>query len=80
MLSHGDTPIRLTLVCLCQRANTSCQTQIYDENIILILWSKVKDKQGSLMYVTHRTRVMHSRAKQCMTLSKNKKNLRPEHY
>ena len=29
MLSHGDTPICQNLECLCQRAKTSCQTQIH---------------------------------------------------
>ena len=44
MLSYmyGDTPICQNFVCLCQRAKTFCQTQIHDENIILILRSKVK--------------------------------------
>ena len=73
MLSHGDTPICQNLVCLCQRAKTSCQTQIHGENIILILRSKVKVIQSSWMYVTHYTMVIHSHAKQSMTLSKDKK-------
>ena len=41
-LSHGDTPTCQNFVCLCQRVNTFCQTQIHGENIILILRSKVK--------------------------------------
>ena len=32
-MSHGDTPICQNLVCLCQRAKTSCQYQIHCENI-----------------------------------------------
>ena len=31
MLSNGDLP---NLVCLCQKARQSCQTQIHDENIV----------------------------------------------
>ena len=73
MFSHGDTPICQNLVCLCQRAKTSCQTQIHGENIILILRSKVKVIQSSKMYVTHYTMVIHSHAKQSMTLSKDRK-------
>ena len=32
MLSDGDTTICKNLVCPCQRAKTSCQTQIHGEN------------------------------------------------
>ena len=32
MLSHGDTPICQNLVCLYQRAKTSCQTQMPQYN------------------------------------------------
>ena len=74
MLSHGDTPICKNLVCLCQRAQTSCQTQIHSENITLILRSKVKVIQSSWMYETHCTMVIHSRAKQSLTMSKDKKD------
>ena len=41
----SDTQVTIkaqNLVCLCQRAKTSCQTQIHGENILLILRSKVK--------------------------------------
>ena len=34
MLSYSDLPICQNLVCLCQKARQSCQTQIHDENII----------------------------------------------
>ena len=62
-------------ICICQRAKTSGQTQIYGENIILILRSKlmVKVIQISWMYATHCTMVIHSCAKQSMTMSKDKK-------
>ena len=73
MLSHGDTPECQNLVCPCRRAKTSCQTQIHGENIILILRSKVKVIQSSWMYTTHCTIVIHSRAKQSMTMSKDQK-------
>ena len=48
-------------------------TQIHGENIILILSSKVQVIQSSRMYATHRTMVIHSRAKQSMPMSKDKK-------
>ena len=54
------------------------QSQIHGENIILILSSKVKIKQSSWMYATHRTMMKHSRAKQSMTMSKDK-IAEPEH-
>ena len=73
MLSHGDTPECQNLVCPSRRAKTSCQTQIHGENIILILRSKVKVIQSSGMYTTHCTIVIHSRAKQSMTMSKDQK-------
>ena len=67
-MSHGDTCICQNLVCLCQ-----CQTQIHGESIILILRWKVMVIKSSWMYTTHRTIVRHSRAKQNMTMSKDKK-------
>ena len=74
MFSHGDTPICQNLVCLCQRAKTSCQTQTHGKNIILILRSKAKIIQSKCMYTPHRTMVIHSCAKQSMTMSKDKKS------
>ena len=68
------TPICQNLVWLWQREKTSCQTQIPDKNMILLLRSKVKVIQSSWMYATHRTMVIHSRAKQNMTMSKDKKS------
>ena len=73
MLSHGDTPICQNLVCLCQRAKTSCQTQIHGENIILILRSKVKVIQSLWMYTTDRTMVIHPCAKYGKSMSNQKK-------
>ena len=34
MLFHSKTPICQNLVCVCQRAKTSCQTEIHGENMI----------------------------------------------
>ena len=69
-LSHGDTPICQNLVCLCKRAKTSCQTQTHGENIILILKSnRVKVIQSSRMYATYQSMVIHSLAKQRMTVN-----------
>ena len=49
------------------------KTQIHNENIILILRSKVKVIQRPCMYVTHCPIMKYSFAKCGMTMSKNKK-------
>ena len=83
MLSSGDAPICQNLVYLCERAKTSCQSQIQGEDIIFILRSEVKVIQSLWMYTTHRTMVIQSRPKQSMTMSKDKKaealNTKPCH-
>ena len=73
MLYNGDTSICQNLVYLCRKAKASYKTQIHGENIILILRSTVKVIHSSWMYETHRIMVIHSRAKQSMTMSKDKK-------
>ena len=67
MLTHGDTPICQNLVC--QRAKAFCHTQIHGENIILILRSRSYRVHERMQHIME----IHSRAKQSMTMSREKK-------
>ena len=54
MLSHGDTPICQNLVCLYQRAKTSCQTQMPQYNFDI----EVKG-QGHTEFMNVRDKLYH---------------------
>ena len=58
-MSHIDTPICQYLVCLYQKTKRSCQTQIYDKNIIF----EVKS-QGHTVVMSVRNTLYH-----CSTLT-----------
>ena len=69
MFSHGDTPVCQIWYACVKSKDTLAQTQIYHENMILIVRLKVKVTQRSCIYITHCPMMIHSCAKYGMTTS-----------